>query len=168
LCAGTGGAIRRRIIIHAGESSATQYYITGGSVSIMIEHNDGNEVVLPYLNRGDFFGEIGMFESGQRTALVVAKEESEVVEMNYTKFHQLTQSDPEILFKLAAQMVGVYSRQGAAYDASGRHRSPRLHAAEARQTTHGHDPSRRMQIRTTRARRSPRSSAARARWRGEF
>jgi CRP-like cAMP-binding protein len=167
LCAGTGGAIRRRIIIHAGESSATQYYITGGSVSIMIEHDDGNEMVLAYLNRGDFL-EMGMFESGQRTALVVAKEECEVLEMNYTKFHQLTQSDPEILFKLAAQMVGVYSRQGAAYDASGRHRSPRLHAAEARQTTHGHDPFRRMQIRTTRARRSPRSSAARARWRGGF
>ncbi len=49
----------RRIIIHAGEPSATQYYITGGSVSIMIEHDDGNELVLAYLNRGDFFGEIG-------------------------------------------------------------------------------------------------------------
>jgi CRP/FNR family transcriptional regulator, cyclic AMP receptor protein len=77
----TAGAIRRRIIIHAGEPSDTQYYITGGSVSIMIEHDDGNELVLAYPNRGDFF-EMGMFESGQRTALVVAKEESEVVEMN--------------------------------------------------------------------------------------
>ena len=84
----------RRIIIHTGEPSATQYYITGGSVSIMIEHDDGNEMVLAYLNSGDFFGEIGMFESGQRTALVVAKEKFEVVEMNYTKFRQLTQSDP--------------------------------------------------------------------------
>ncbi len=108
----TAGAIRRRIIIHAGEPSDTQYYITGASVSIMIEHDDGNELVLAYPNRGDFF-EIGMFESGQRTALVVAKEESEVVEMNNTKFRQLTQSDPEILFKLAAQMAGVYSRPAA-------------------------------------------------------
>lgn len=109
----TAGAIRRRIIIHAGEPSDTQYYITGGSVSIMIEHDDRNELVLAYLNRGNFFGEMGLFESGQRTALVVAKEESEVVEMNYTKFRQLTQSDPEILFKLAAQMAGVYSRPAA-------------------------------------------------------
>jgi CRP/FNR family transcriptional regulator, cyclic AMP receptor protein len=95
----------RSIIIHAGEPSDTLYYITRGSVSIMIEDNDGHEMVLAYLNRGDFFGEMGLFESGQRTALVVAREESELAEMNYTKFRQLAYADPEILFRLTAQMA---------------------------------------------------------------
>jgi CRP/FNR family cyclic AMP-dependent transcriptional regulator len=95
----------RSVIIHAGEPSDTLYYITRGSVSIIIEDDDGNVMVLAYLNRGDFFGEMGLFDSGQRTALVVAKEESELAEMQYSKFRNLAAADPDILFTLAAQMA---------------------------------------------------------------
>lgn len=95
----------RSVIIHAGEPADALYYIIRGSVSIMIEDDDGNAMVLAYLNRGDFFGEMGLFESGQRTALVVAREECELAEMHYTKFRHLATSDPEILFMLSAQMA---------------------------------------------------------------
>ncbi|MGH8502745.1 MAG: cAMP-activated global transcriptional regulator CRP [Gammaproteobacteria bacterium] len=95
----------RSVIIHAGEPSDTLYYITRGSVSIMIEDDEGHEMVLAYLNRGDFFGEMGLFESGQRTALVVAKEESELAEMHYSKFRHLATADPEILFALTGQLA---------------------------------------------------------------
>jgi CRP/FNR family cyclic AMP-dependent transcriptional regulator len=93
------------VIIHAGEPSDALYYITRGSVSIMIEDDDGHEMVLAYLNRGDFFGEMGLFESGQRAALVMAKEETELAEMHYSKFRHLANADPEILFALAGQMA---------------------------------------------------------------
>jgi CRP/FNR family cyclic AMP-dependent transcriptional regulator len=95
----------RSVIIHAGEPSDTLYYIIRGSVSIMIEDDEGHEMVLAYLNRGDFFGEMGLFESGQRTALVIAKEETELAEMNYSRFRHLATADPEILFILSAQMA---------------------------------------------------------------
>lgn len=95
----------RSVIIHAGEPSDTLYYITRGSVSIMIEDDHGHDMVLAYLNRGDFFGEMGLFQSGQRTALVVAKEESELAEMHYSKFRHLAAADPEVLFILSAQMA---------------------------------------------------------------
>jgi len=92
-------------IIHAGDPSTTLYYITGGSVSVMIEDETGHEMVLAYLNQGDFFGEMGLFEEDERSALVIARGECEVAEISYAKFRDLAKQDPEILMLLAGQMT---------------------------------------------------------------
>lgn len=92
-------------IIHAGDPSTTLYYITGGSVSVMIEDETGHEMVLAYLNQGDFFGEMGLFEEDERSALVIARGECEVAEISYVKFRELAHQDPEILMLLAGQMT---------------------------------------------------------------
>ncbi len=91
-------------IIHAGDPSTTLYYITRGSVSVMIEDETGHEMVLAYLNQGDFFGEMGLFEEEDRSALVIARGECEVAEISYAKFRELAANDPEILLLLAGQM----------------------------------------------------------------
>ena len=47
-------------------------------------------MILSYLNRGDFIGELGLFEEGQeRSARVRAKTACEVAEISYKKFRQL-------------------------------------------------------------------------------
>ncbi len=92
-------------IIHAGDPSTTLYYITGGSVSVMIEDETGHEMVLAYLNQGDFFGEMGLFEQDERSALVISRGECEVAEISYTKFSELAQQDPDIMMLLAGQMT---------------------------------------------------------------
>ena len=44
-------------IIYAGDQGDTLYYIIKGSVTVMIEDDsDGKEIILAYLNPGDFFG----------------------------------------------------------------------------------------------------------------
>lgn len=92
-------------IIHAGDASTTLYYITSGSVSVMIEDETGHEMVLAYLNAGDFFGEMGLFQTGERSALVIARGECEVAEISYSKFRELASNDPEIIMLLAGQMA---------------------------------------------------------------
>ncbi len=48
-------------IIYAGDQGDTLYYIIKGSVTVMIEDDsDGKEIILAYLNPGDFFGEMGL------------------------------------------------------------------------------------------------------------
>ena len=60
-------------IINAGDISEELYYLINGSVSVVIEDDDGHEIILAYLNAGDFFGEIGMFdEKAERSAWVRA------------------------------------------------------------------------------------------------
>ncbi|MCL1079529.1 cAMP-activated global transcriptional regulator CRP [Parashewanella spongiae] len=93
-------------LIHAGESSDTLYYIVKGSVAVLIKDEEGKEMILSYLNQGDFIGEIGLFEEqAERTAWVRAKQACEIAEISYKKFKQLIQVNPEILMKLSQQMA---------------------------------------------------------------
>jgi len=66
-------------------------------------------MIIAYLNSGDFFGEMGLFEKEgmekERSAWVRAKTECEVAELSYAKFRELTQQDPDILYALGSQMA---------------------------------------------------------------
>ena len=94
-------------IIYAGDDSDALYYITKGTVMVIIEDDDGREMIMAYLNEGDFFGEMGLFDkSANRSAWIRAKTECEVAEISYSKFKQLAKEDADILFAVSAQISG--------------------------------------------------------------
>jgi len=96
-------------IIYAGDRCETLFFIVKGSVTILIEDDDGREMIIAYLNAGDFFGEMGLFDKDgaakERSAWVRAKTECEVAELSYAKFRELTEQDPDILYALGSQMA---------------------------------------------------------------
>ncbi|MEO0442371.1 MAG: cAMP-activated global transcriptional regulator CRP [Pseudomonadota bacterium] len=93
-------------LIYAGDKSDSLYYIVRGSVTVIIEDDEGREMIVAYLNDGDFFGEMGVFEEEEdsRSAWVRAKTECEVAEISYPKFHEISVNHPEFLYALGAQM----------------------------------------------------------------
>ena len=96
----------KRTIIHARDESHTLYYIISGSVSVVIEDEECNEIVLAYLNAGDFFGEMGLFEENmKRSAWVITRTSCEIAEIHYNQFMTLARENPEILFQLSAQLA---------------------------------------------------------------
>ena len=97
---------QKTVMIHAGDLPDVLYYIIEGSVSVLIEDEDGHEIVLAYLNPGDFFGEMGLFgEDTNRSAWVRTKTQCELAEISYSRYRQLAEQDPGILFALAGQMA---------------------------------------------------------------
>lgn len=93
-------------IIYAGDKSDSLFYIIKGSVTVIIEDDDGREMIMAYLNTGDFFGEMGLFDNmDSRSAWVKAKSEYEVAEISYTKFREISQQDPRILYFIGEQMA---------------------------------------------------------------
>jgi len=93
-------------IICAGDKPDVLYYLIKGSVTVLIEDEEGREIVLAYLNAGDFFGEMGLFDEKQgRSAWVRARTECELAEISYARFRQLAEEDSTILFALATQMA---------------------------------------------------------------
>ncbi len=93
-------------IIYAGDKSDSLYYIVKGSVTVLIEDNEGREMIVAYLNDGDFFGEIGLFDDkDSRSAWIRAKTECEVAEISYTKFQEVAEQHPEFMFALSTQMA---------------------------------------------------------------
>lgn len=92
-------------IIYAGDEGDTLSYIVKGSVTVLIEDDDGREMIVAYLNEGDFFGEMGLFKQPDRSAWIRAKTECEVGEINYSKFQELSREHPEFLFAIGVQMA---------------------------------------------------------------
>jgi len=93
-------------IIYAGDQGDTLYYIIKGSVTVMIEDDsDGKEIILAYLNPGDFFGEMGLFDQEHRSAWIRTKTECEVGEISYSKFIELSHKHPEFLFAISKQVA---------------------------------------------------------------
>lgn len=101
-------------IIEGGEQSSSIFYLRRGSVSVVIEDEEGHELILAYLNRGEFFGEMGMFdEQTLRSACVVARGECLVAEADYTDFADIPEQAPRILFEIARQLASRLRRTSA-------------------------------------------------------
>lgn len=96
------------IIVHAEDPCASLYFIVSGSVSIFIEADERRDIVVAYLNKGEFFGEMGLFDVQQppssRSAWVRARESCEIAEISYGKFRALSRQHPDILYALGRQM----------------------------------------------------------------
>src|SRR4026208_511508 len=96
----------KTVMIHAGDLPDVLYYIVDGSVEVMIEDEDGNEMVLAYPNKAQSFGEMGFFsEQPQRSAWVRTRSESEIAEMTYPRFRQIASESPGLVFELATQLA---------------------------------------------------------------
>lgn len=95
-------------IIYAGDPSDSLYFITRGSITILIEDDEGKEIIIAYLNAGDVVGELGLFDNNpdsSRSAWARARTDCEVAEITYTKYMELAKDDPDILFMLGCQMA---------------------------------------------------------------
>ena len=96
----------KSIIIKEGETSSELFFIITGSVTVTVEDQNGREIVLAYLNPGDFFGEIGMFDEEHiRSAIVRAKTKCEIAKISYERLKTLQTLYPDLLFLIASQMA---------------------------------------------------------------
>ncbi len=72
----------------------------------MLEDEEGRELVLAYLNAGDFFGEIGLFnEHVNRSALVRAKNACEIAQISYERLKSMSTLFPDLLFAISSQLA---------------------------------------------------------------
>jgi len=93
-------------IIRQGDPAGELYYIISGSVTVLLEDDKGHEIVLAYLNPGDFFGEIGLFNAdANRTALVRARVESEIAQISYKKLRGMTDLYPDLIIAMTSQIA---------------------------------------------------------------
>ncbi|MEZ5876260.1 MAG: cyclic nucleotide-gated ion channel [Tepidamorphaceae bacterium] len=78
------------VIAHRGDPAQSMYFIMSGSVSVQLPDR---EVVL---EEGAFFGEIALLRKSKRSATVVARETTALLELESTAFEKLLHDKPEI------------------------------------------------------------------------
>lgn len=96
----------KHTLMLAGDPPQSIYLILEGSVSILLEDASGREIVLAYLNPGDFFGELCLFPDQQsRTAIVRTRTPTLAAELNYEAFMKFYGENPDIMFEIAGQLA---------------------------------------------------------------
>jgi len=89
------------IICHQGDIADCFYLVRLGFVKVSEPH-PGGELVLAYLGRGGYFGEIGLLGGGRRTATCTALDHVELVRIHAEEFGQMMEQFPEVRRSLEA------------------------------------------------------------------
>ena len=93
------------IIFKQGDPSLHMYVIRVGSVGIYTDYGTDHEQQLTILNRGGFFGEMGMIESNTRSATAVALEEDTLISViTIGDFATYFKEEPEKLLAIMRNM----------------------------------------------------------------
>jgi CRP-like cAMP-binding protein/Fe-S-cluster-containing dehydrogenase component len=71
------------------------YLVRIGFVKVSQDHR-GSELVLAYLGRGGYFGEMGLLGEGRRTATCVALDHVELVRIHAEDFRRMMEAFPEV------------------------------------------------------------------------
>ncbi|SJM94155.1 cAMP-activated global transcriptional regulator CRP [Crenothrix polyspora] len=100
----------KAIVIQPGDTGDYLYFIIDGSVSIYAEDkNTGQELVLAYLNKNEFIGEIGVFKNiGSRKVTVKTRTVCYLAEIKYARLHQLLKKE---LRECAATLLYILGSQ---------------------------------------------------------
>src|SRR5260370_27444842 len=87
-------------IVEQGAAANSFYLVRIGFVKVS-ENYSGGELVLAYLSRGDYFGEIGLLGGGVRTATCTALDHVELVRISGEDFHDMVARFPSVRTGLA-------------------------------------------------------------------
>lgn len=91
------------VVVKAGDTGDSMYLILQGElrVRLMVQ---GRESLLATLQTGEFFGEVSLFDTGPRSADVVANQDSLLLKIRADAFRELLARQPELAgpFLLAA------------------------------------------------------------------
>lgn len=98
-------------IIRPGDLADTLHYIVEGSVSVTTEDDQGHELILTYLNKGDFIGEMGLFmPQDRREVMVKTRTKCELAQISYRRMEQLLNGElaeeaPFLMYAIGAQLT---------------------------------------------------------------
>ncbi len=100
---------RGDIIFHKDDPGYTGYVIVSGAVKISVSSAEGDEIILAILTRGEFFGEMALFDEQPRSADAEAIQPTEVLAVQREDLIRLLEKRPRMaisqLLKLLAQRL---------------------------------------------------------------
>ena len=91
------------IVVRQGDVGESMYVIQDGAVEVVLER-DGREIFLRTLGKGEFIGEMGIFERDVRSATVRARGETRLLTVDRKTFLRRIHEDPSLAFRVVEIM----------------------------------------------------------------
>lgn len=92
------------VFVRQGETGDCMYEILDGTVEVLREKS-GQEVCLAVLSKGDFFGEMAIFEKEVRSATVRAMGEVRAITIDKKTLLRRISEDPSLAFRILEKMA---------------------------------------------------------------
>lgn len=93
------------VILVEEEVGTALFVIIKGKVKVSRSSSDGREVILTILSDSDFFGEMSILDGLNRSATVVALEDTELFIIQRKEFLDLLNKHPEITIALLSELT---------------------------------------------------------------
>ena len=91
-------------IVHQGNTGESMYVVQSGRVEVVQKMDGGGEQHLAFLEAGNFFGEMSVFEREVRSATVRAVGESRVLKIDKKTLLRRIREDPLLAVNLLKTM----------------------------------------------------------------
>jgi len=96
--------------IHQGDPADSLYYLVEGSVAALVEEEEHRELIIAYINKGEFIGEMGLFlPQTNRSVMIRTRTRCRVAEVTYQRLERLLGSElkehaKDFLFAVGRQL----------------------------------------------------------------
>lgn len=96
--------------IRQNDPATSLYFLVEGSVAAIVEDEEQREIVLDYINKGEFIGEMGLFvPESSRSVKVRTRTPCQVAEITYKRLNhlldnELRQHSKDLLFAIGHQL----------------------------------------------------------------
>ncbi len=105
--ANTRDLVRGDVLFHEGDEADALYLVLKGRIAITIENKliDSRESVVALMDTGDLFGDMGLLDTGFRSANARALEPTTVLEVPYPPIRAALKESPELLWGVTTLLV---------------------------------------------------------------
>jgi CRP/FNR family transcriptional regulator, cyclic AMP receptor protein len=88
------------VVFFENEEGDSFFMIVDGRIKVTILGDDGREVILSVLGRGDFFGEMALLDNEPRSATAIAVEDTELLSLHRNDFQSVLSDNRSIMLAL--------------------------------------------------------------------
>ena len=93
------------VLIHEGDPADCLYLVAAGRLRVVTTDDDGDEVQLAEIGRGDLVGEMALITNRPRTATVQVLRDTHLLRLSTAAFTQLVSNHPESARRISTEMV---------------------------------------------------------------
>jgi len=98
--------LRNDLLFGEGVEADALYVVVSGRIAIANKSIDGRESMMALMERGDLFGEMGLFDGLGRSAEARALEASEVLAIPYPPLRDIYETRPALLWGVVHLLAG--------------------------------------------------------------
>ena len=96
-----------KTLFREGDEGNELFIVRSGKVAINIGLSDGKQRELREFSRGDFFGEMSIFENAPRSATCIAKQRSSLLSLHEKDFFEIMGSSPLTAIRIMYRMSNI-------------------------------------------------------------